>query len=85
MKLIRTLLDRLSDSFSVTVSEKLELATELSNVPPLRLVSDKSVLSPPVDTTTRRPPGHSISQVDALDDAVRRSQAWLLSKQHASE
>src|SRR4029077_8814432 len=49
------------------------------------LVSDKSVLSPPVDTTTRRPPGHSISQVDALDDAVRRSQACLLSKQHASE
>ncbi len=85
MKLIRTLLDRLSDSFFVSVSEKLELATELSNVPPLRLVSDKSVLSSPVDTTTRRPNGHSISQVDALDDAVRRSQAWLLSKQHASE
>ena len=85
MKLIRTLLDRLSDSFFVSVSEKLELATELSNVPPLRLVSDKSVLSPSVDTTTRRPPGHSISQVDALDDAVRRSQAWVLSKQHASE
>jgi hypothetical protein len=85
MKLIRTLLDRLSDSFFVSVSEKLELATEPSNVPPLRLVSDKSVLSSTVDTTTRRPTGHSISQVDALDDAVRRSQAWLVSKQHASE
>ncbi|HEX6826010.1 MAG TPA: prenyltransferase/squalene oxidase repeat-containing protein, partial [Nitrospiraceae bacterium] len=85
MKLIRTLLDRLSDSFFISGSEKLGLATEPSNVPPLRLVSDKSVLSPPVDTTTRRPPVHSISQVDALDDAVRRSQAWLLSKQHVSE
>ena len=44
MKLIRTLLDRLSDSFSVSVSEKLELATELSNGPPLRLVWDKALL-----------------------------------------
>ena len=85
MKLIRTLLDRLSDSLFVSVPEKLGLATELSNVPPLRLVSDKSVLSAPVDAATRRPTSHSISQVDALDDAVRRSQAWFLSRQHASE
>src|SRR5256885_22100 len=85
MKLIRTLLDRLSDSFFVSVPEKLELVTDPSNVPPLRLVSDKSALSAPVDAATRRSTGHSISQVDALDDAVRRSQAWLLSRQHASE
>jgi squalene-hopene/tetraprenyl-beta-curcumene cyclase len=57
----------------------------LSNVPPLRLVSDKFVPSAPVDTGARRPTSHSISQVDALDDAVRRSQAWFLSRQHASE
>src|SRR5512141_513219 len=85
MKLIRTLLDRLSDSFFVSVSEKLELAIEPSNVPPLRLVSDKSVLSTSVDAATRRPASHSISQVDTLDDAVRRSQAWFLSRQHVSE
>jgi squalene-hopene/tetraprenyl-beta-curcumene cyclase len=85
MKLIRSLLDRLSDSLFVSVPEKLGLATELSNVPPLRLVSDKSMLSAPVDAATRRPTSHPISQVDALDDAVRRSQAWLLSRQHASE
>ena len=85
MKLIRTLLDRLSDSLFVSVPEKLGLATELSNIPPLRLVSDKSVLSAPVDAATRRSTSHSISQVDALDDAVRRSQAWFLSRQHASE
>ncbi len=85
MKLIRTLLDRLSDGFFVSVSEKLELAPELSSVPPLRLVSDKPVLSTPVDTAARRSASHTVSQVDALDDAVRRSQAWLLSKQHPSE
>lgn len=85
MNLIRTLLDRLSDSFIVSVSEKLELATEPSNAPPLRLVSDKPVLSPSIDATARRPAGHSIGQADTLDDAVRRSQAWFLSKQHVSE
>ncbi|HSL05969.1 MAG TPA: prenyltransferase/squalene oxidase repeat-containing protein, partial [Nitrospiraceae bacterium] len=85
MKLIQTLLGRLSESFVASVSEKLELATEPSNIPPLRLVSDKPLLSTPVDTATRRSPGHSVGQVDALDDAVRRSQAWFLSRQHASE
>ena len=85
MKLIRTLLDRLSDSIFVSVPEKLGLATGLSNVPPLRLVSDKSVLSASAEAATRRPTNHSISQVDALDDAVRRSQAWFLSRQHTSE
>ena len=85
MKLIRALLDRLSDSLFVSVPEKLGLATELSNVPPLRLVSDKSIPSASVDASTRRSTSHSISQVDVLDDAVRRSQAWFLSRQHASE
>ena len=85
MKLIRTFLGRLSESFFVSVSEKLELATEPSNVPPLRLVSDKPLSSVPVDSATRRSTSHSMSQVDSLDDAVRRSQAWVLSRQHASE
>ena len=85
MKLIRTLLDRLSENFFVSMSEKLELATEPSNVSPLRLVSDKPLPSSPVETTARRSPNHSMSQVDALDDAVRRSQAWMLSRQHPAE
>ncbi|MEK7235512.1 MAG: prenyltransferase/squalene oxidase repeat-containing protein, partial [Nitrospirota bacterium] len=85
MNLIRAFLDRLSDSLFVSVPEKLGLATELSKVPPLRLVSDKSVLSLPADPATRRPTSHSVSPVDALDDAVRRSQAWFLSRQHVSE
>jgi squalene-hopene/tetraprenyl-beta-curcumene cyclase len=85
MKLIRTLLDRLSDSLFVSVPETLGLATERSNVPPLRLVSDKFEPSTSVDAATRRSASHSISHVDALDDAIRRSQAWFLSRQHASE
>ena len=85
MNLIRAFLDRLSDSLFVSVPEKLGLAAELSKAPPLRLVSDKPLPSAPIDPAMRRPPSHSVSQVDALDDAVRRSQAWFLSKQDASE
>ena len=85
MKLIRTLLDRLSESFVVSVPEKLELATDTSTIPPLRLISGKPLVSAPADSATRRLASHPMSHVDALDDAVRRSQAWLLSKQHASE
>ena len=66
MKLIRALLDRLSENFVVSVSEKLELATEPSNNPPLRLVLDKPLLSVPVDTIPRRSAGHSVSHVGVL-------------------
>ncbi|MEO6543915.1 MAG: squalene--hopene cyclase, partial [Nitrospiraceae bacterium] len=83
MNLIRAFLDRLSDSLFVSVPEKLGLATELSKAPSLRLVSDKPLLSTPIDPAMRRPPSHSVSPVDALDDAVRRSQSWFLSKQDA--
>ncbi|MCX5721515.1 MAG: squalene--hopene cyclase [Nitrospirae bacterium] len=85
MNLIRAFLGRLSDSLFVSVPEKLGLATESPKAPPLRLVSDKSPLSVPLDIAARRPTSHSVSQVDALDDAVRRSQAWFLFRQHESE
>jgi len=85
MKLIRTILDRLSDSLCISVPERIGLATEGSPLPPLRLVSDKSASTATVDAPPRRPSAHASSQLDALDDAVRRSQAWFLSRQHATE
>ncbi len=85
MNLIRAFLGRLSDSLFVSVPEKFGSAAELFKSPPLRLVLDKSPLSVPLDIAARRPPSHSVSQVDVLDDAVRRSQAWFLSRQHESE
>src|SRR5262252_4331548 len=83
MKLIRSILDRLSDSFFVSVSEKVRLAIDPTGAPSLRLVSDKS--SATVDPITRRTPNQAGSQLDAIDDAVRRSQAWFLGRQHATE
>ena len=83
MKLIRSILDRLSDSFFLSVSEKVRLATDPGGTPSLRLVSDKSAAA--VDTSSRRTTNQAGSQLDAIDDAVRRSQAWFLSRQHATE
>src|SRR5215470_11518142 len=85
MKLFRTILTRLSDSFFSSVPEKFRLVTELSKIPALRLVSEKSTTPAPVDTLGKRSGGHSGSQVEAIDDAVRRSQAWFLARQHVSE
>ena len=83
MKLIRTLLNRLSESLLSNAHEKLSPAAECSPVSPLRLVSDKPSVLPSFDTAPRRPIGHAGSQPDAIDDAIRRSQAWFLSRQHA--
>lgn len=83
MKLIRSILDRLSDSFFLSVSEKVRLATDPGGTPSLRLVSDKSAAA--VDTSSRRTTNQAGSQLDAIDDAVRRSQSWFLSRQHATE
>jgi len=85
MSILRTLLDRLSDSLFVSVPEKIRLVRDLSQAPPLRLVSDKFAPSPVADASVRRAAGQTGSQLDALDDAVRRSQAWFLSRQHPSE
>ena len=83
MKLLKALFNRLSDSLLSTVPGKFSPATEFSPAPPLRLVSDKAALLPPLDSGTRRPVSHAVSQPDAIDDAIRRSQSWFLSRQHA--
>ncbi|ALA57155.1 squalene--hopene cyclase [Nitrospira moscoviensis] len=83
MKLIKALFSRLSDSLLSNGAAKLSPAPDFSPTPPLRLVSDKPTMLPPLDAaTTRRPPTHAVSQPDAIDDAIRRSQSWFLARQH---
>jgi squalene-hopene/tetraprenyl-beta-curcumene cyclase len=83
MKLIKTLFNRLSESLLSNVQEKLSPAAECPPVTPLRLISDKSTVLPAFDASPRRAVGHVGSQPDAIDDAIRRSQAWFLSRQDA--
>jgi squalene-hopene/tetraprenyl-beta-curcumene cyclase len=46
-------------------------------------VSDKSAVV--ADAPSRRLSSQAGSQLDAIDDAIRRSQAWFLSRQHPTE
>ncbi|WP_080888544.1 squalene--hopene cyclase [Nitrospira japonica] len=86
MSILRTLFDRLSDSLFISVPEKMGLARDLASAPPLRLVSDKSMPTPATDTAFgRRTAGQTGSPVDTLDESIKRSQSWFLSRQHQSE
>jgi len=85
MKLFRTIFTRLSDGLFASVPEKFRLVAEFSKTPALRLISEKSTSPATVDTPGRRASGHSGGQVEAIDDAVRRSQAWFMARQHTSE
>lgn len=82
MNLLKSILHRLSDSLFSSVPGKLGLAAHVPGAPPLRLVSDK----PPVgtDPSVRRQP-HAVSQLDAIDEAIRRSQAWFFARQDAKD
>ena len=84
MKLIRALFDRLSSSLLATIPGKFNPAIEYAQTPPLRLISDKVGPLTAADAA-RRPSAHTVSQPDAIDDAIRRSQSWFLSKQHHTE
>src|SRR5512147_3190116 len=83
MNLIKTLFSRLSESLLSNGSEKFRSAAEYAPASLLRLVSDKPVGLPSLDPAVRRSAGHTATQPDAIDDAIRRSQSWFLSQQHA--
>jgi squalene-hopene/tetraprenyl-beta-curcumene cyclase len=85
MKLIRTLLSRLSDSFLSNGAGTLSPAAEIPAAPPLRLVSDKLAVLSSSDASVRRPLAHTVSQPDTIDDAIKRSQAWFFARQHQTK
>ena len=85
MNLIKALLHRLSDSLFVAVPGTLRMVTELSQVPSLRLVPEQSNSTKQGEATTRRPNGHPAGHLDAIDEAIRRSQAWFFARQHATD
>ena len=54
-------------------------------MPPLRLVSHNPHPATMVEASTRRSTAQSVGQPESIDDAIRRSQAWLLNQQHPLE
>ena len=84
MNLIKALFNRLSDSLLSGTPGRLDHATEFNPVASLRLVSEKPVVLPALDAAIgRRPMGHAVGQPDSVDDAIKRSQSWFFTRQHA--
>lgn len=84
MNLIKTIFNRLSDSLLSGMQERLDPATEFTPVAPLRLVSERPVVLAALDASTvRRPISHAMGQPDSVDDAIKRSQSWFFTRQHA--
>lgn len=84
MKLIRSLITRLSDSLFASVPDRLKAEARTRLGPVLRLVSHNLYPSA-MPEPARRTAGAAHGQSEAIDEAMRKSQAWLLGRQHPRE
>lgn len=82
MKLIKSLITRLSDSLFASVPGRLKGGSRANAAPPLRLVSHNPHPAVTPEPSTRRTASSSTGQSESVDEAVRRSQAWLMARQH---
>jgi squalene-hopene/tetraprenyl-beta-curcumene cyclase len=84
MNIIKALFNRLSDSLLTNPRGGFDPATEYTPIASLRLVSDKPVVLPSLDSSTvRRPSEYAVGQPDAVDEAIKRCQSWFFSRQHS--
>src|SRR5512134_1233491 len=83
MRLLKNLFNRLSDSLLVSVPSRIRAARDFASAPVLRLVSNKPAVPASGDSAAKRAPAHSTGQVEALEEALRKSQAWFLARQDA--
>lgn len=82
MKLLKILITRLSGGLFASVSDRLKSGAGSRSSPALRLVSHNVHAGPSTETTIRRS-GSTAGQSEAIDESIRRSQNWLLARQHA--
>ena len=82
MKLLKSLIIRLSDSLLASMPQRLKVSSRLRAMPMLRLVSHNPhpVMQP--DPTIRKPTA-SVGHSEFIDEGIRRSKGWLLKRQHA--
>jgi squalene-hopene/tetraprenyl-beta-curcumene cyclase len=84
MKLFKSLLTRLSYSLFANVPARLKRGRHPRHVPALRLVSHNPNPSVITETPIRRAPSPTTGH-ELIDEAIRRSQTWLMGRQDAQE
>jgi squalene-hopene/tetraprenyl-beta-curcumene cyclase len=80
MKLLKILITRLSGSLFASVSDRWVPRSGGRPSPTLRLVSHNAQAGAVPDAGVRRA-GSALGQSESVDEAIRRSQNWLLSRQ----
>ncbi len=85
MKLLKSLITRLSDSLFASVPGRFSGSSSKRSAPALRLVSHNPHPAAMSEAVTRRSASHAAGQPESIDDAIRRSQSWLLGRQHPLE
>ncbi|TAJ23531.1 MAG: squalene--hopene cyclase [Nitrospirae bacterium] len=85
MQLIKSLITRLSNSLFASGPGRLRGGTSAGTAASIRLVSHNPHAAAVPDQTGRRVASPSMGQSESVDEAVRRSQAWFLSRQHPRE
>lgn len=85
MKLLKSLIIRLSDSLFASVPGRLSGGVGARSGPALRLVSHNPHPNVAAEPAPRRSPSHAAGQSESIDEAIRRSQSWLLGRQHPGE
>lgn len=85
MTKLKNLFSRLSGSLLGAVPARLRTGSARPRLPLLRLIARNERLGAATETHPRRVTGTTLSQPDSIDEALRRSQAWLLSRQDPRE
>ncbi|MGH7209601.1 MAG: squalene--hopene cyclase [Nitrospiraceae bacterium] len=85
MKRLMNLITRLSGSLFASVPDRLKGDSRRRSTPALRLVSDNLHPTPLAEPTPRRAAGPVAGQSESSDEAIRRSQAWLLGRQNPED
>lgn len=81
MLLLRSVITRLSDGLFASVPERFKVGGICRSPVALRLVSHNAHPTAPLDSPSRRGTGHSVSQPESIDEAIRSSQSWLFRRQ----
>lgn len=85
MKLIKSLITRLSDSLFASVPRRLKVGARFRSLPELRLVSHNPHAMTHSDSSVRRSAAAAVGHTESIDEAIRRIRTWLLKQQHPEE